>query len=121
MKTTVITHQANLNLWSGRIAEQKASGLLVDEWCSQNGVSRNQFYYWKRQLKEACLDSMLPDIVPITVPVTSQTPDNTSCTTHTTCTTNSAIRITLPGIYLEVDNSFPTDMLLDIIKAVRHA
>ncbi len=55
MKTTVITHQASLKLWASRISEQKASGILVDDWYNQNGVSRHQFYYWKRQLKEACL------------------------------------------------------------------
>ncbi len=121
MKTTVITHQASLKLWASRISEQKASGILVDDWCNQNGVSRHQFYYWKRQLKEACLDSLLPDIVPITVPAMAQTPDSTSCTTRTTCTINPTIRITLPGISLEMDDSVPTDMLLDIIKAVRHA
>lgn len=118
MKTTVITHQANLKLWASRISDQKASGLLVDDWCMQNGVSRHQLYYWKRQLKEACLDSLLPDIVPITAPAMVQTPDNTSCTT---CTTNPTIRITLPGISLEIDDSVPTDILLNIINAVRHA
>lgn len=121
MKTTVITHQANLKLWASRVSDQKTSGLLVDDWCTQNGVSRHQFYYWKRQLKEACLDSLLPDIVPITVPAMTQAPDNTSCTTRTTCTINPTIRITLPGISLEMDDSVPTDMLLNIIKAVRHA
>ncbi len=120
MKTTVITHQTSLKLWASRISEQKASGILVNDWCNQNGVSRHQFYYWKRQLKEACLDSLLPDIVPIAVPTTGA-PDNTSCTTRTTCTINPTNRITLPGISLEMDDSVPTDMLLNIIKAVRHA
>ena len=39
MSAKTILHQAMLNEWVARIAEQKASGLNVSEWCIQN---RNQ-------------------------------------------------------------------------------
>ena len=61
-------HQVNLDNWSVRIAEQVASGLTIRQWCSQNNVSFHKYNYWKHLLKEQVTDSVLPDIVPVTLP-----------------------------------------------------
>lgn len=51
MSTRSMLHQANLNEWSKRLADQKSSGLSVMEWCKLNYLSKYQYFYWKRQLK----------------------------------------------------------------------
>lgn len=37
--------------WQQRIESQKASGLSVDAYCDQAGVSRSSFYRWIERLK----------------------------------------------------------------------
>jgi hypothetical protein len=37
--------------WQQRLACQKASGLSVDVYCLQEGVTRSSFYRWHRRLK----------------------------------------------------------------------
>ena len=64
MSTRSIIHQATLNEWVSRIKEQKTSGLSVSEGCRQNNISRDKYFYWKRQLKEEVVEQSLPDIVP---------------------------------------------------------
>ena len=49
-------HQAHLNEWASRFADQKASGLTVRDWCSQNNLPIHKYNYWKHQLKEAVAD-----------------------------------------------------------------
>ena len=56
MSTRSIIHQATLNEWVSRIKEQKSSGLSVSEWCRQNNISRDKYFYWKRQLKEEVVE-----------------------------------------------------------------
>ena len=65
MNTNQTFHQANLAKWTAIFQEQKASGLTVKDWCAQNNVSHHAYYYWKRLAKEAYMESVLPEIVPI--------------------------------------------------------
>ena len=32
--------------------------MMVSEWLKQNNVSKDQYYYWQRKLKDACLESL---------------------------------------------------------------
>jgi len=39
--------------WRGKMAEYEKNGLTVREFCAQEGLREVQFYYWRRELKEA--------------------------------------------------------------------
>lgn len=118
-------HQLRLNEWTARFADQKASGLKVKDWCEQNSISHDAYYYWKRRLKDQLMDQMLPEIVPIsmadptaTVPTVVPAPNpnraaGTSCTTVATLTAN--------GISVELTSAVTDDFLCMLIKAVCHA
>ena len=76
MNTDLKIRQAKLSRWTALFHEQASSGLNVKTWCDRNGVSIHAYYYWKRILKDAYVDSMLPDIVPITIPDMPSTPSD---------------------------------------------
>ena len=60
-------HQVHLQEWTVRFADQKASGLTVQQWCEQNNLSFHTYNYWKHFLKEEVVEQVLPDIVPLGV------------------------------------------------------
>ncbi len=64
MNISKVTHQVKLDRWTAILKEQNSSGLSIKDWCSQNGITRDQFFYWKRKLKESVLESALLEIVP---------------------------------------------------------
>lgn len=64
---TTVKQDVQMQEWIAQIQEQKASGLTVQGWCAENGISRKTFYYRLRKVREMCLDSA-PAIVPLTVP-----------------------------------------------------
>jgi len=39
--------------WRGKMAGYESSGLTVREFCAREGLREVQFYYWRRELKEA--------------------------------------------------------------------
>ena len=47
--------------WQERLESFKSSGLDIDVFCLQEGVSRSTFYRWKEQLKDGIPDSMLAE------------------------------------------------------------
>ena len=49
--------------WQERLENYKASGLEVDVFCLQEGVSRTNFYKWVGQLKDGIPESMLAEKV----------------------------------------------------------
>ena len=130
MSTRSMLHQAKLNEWAKRLSDQKESGLPVMEWCKLNNISKYQYFYWRRQLKEEALEQVLPEIVPLAMPSApspSQIIPTTSevarenCASCATFAPNSNARIFINGISIEIDSSAPETFIRSLIKAVRHA
>ena len=121
-------HQAHLQEWAGRFAEQKVSGLTVRQWCEVNHFSFHTYNYWKHLLKEEVVEQALPDIVPIAV---STVPDSNSSlevtgvssirSNCTICSNQSTIELRINGFCIEIDTSVFTEFLSKLLKAVRYA
>ena len=124
-------HQIHLQEWTVRFAEQKASGLTVRQWCEQNHLSFHTYNYWKHLLKEEVVDQALPDIVPITLPVLSDS--DTSLETSKPevrsiranrgirSNDNSNVKVLVNGISIETSADVSAEFLSKLIRAVCHA
>lgn len=115
-------HQAHLQDWAAKLADQKAQGLSNKEWCEKNGISIHSYNYWKRLLKEELVDQMLPDIVQVSLPMT---PSQTSHTSHTISCANRAncatYKLCVNGFNFELDADVSPEFLCSLLKAVRYA
>ena len=122
-------HQAKLNEWANRFAEQKAQGLSNKEWCRINNVSIHSYNYWKHILKEELVDQVLPDIVPVSLsPIVSHSlpaapshsllSSSTSCTIRANCAT---YKLSVNGFDFELDSNVSVEFLSTLLKAVRYA
>ena len=107
-------HQIHLQEWTVRFADQKASGLTVRQWCEQNNLSFHTYNYWKHLLKEEVVEQALPDIVPLSLPVLSDSgsslettvPDIRSIRANRSIrSNNSNVQMQLNGISIEIDSS----------------
>lgn len=123
MKPNQALHQANLSRWAELIKEQTSSGLNIREWCKQNGLSYHAYNYWKHLLKQSCVDSALPDIVPIapqSVPIIPVSRDlYNSRNLHEISPTFELILS--DGIKIDIPSDISDEKLFSLIKAVRHA
>ena len=123
-------HQIHLQEWTVRFAEQKASGLTVRQWCKQNNLSFHTYNYWKHLLKEEVVEQALPDIVPLSLPVLSDSvsslettvPDVRSIRANRSIrSNNSNVQMQINSISIEIDSSVSEEFLYKLIRAVCHA
>ena len=123
-------HQIHLQEWTVRFADQKASCLTVRQWCEQNNLSFHTYNYWKHLLKEEVVEQALPDIVPLSLPVLSDSssslettvPDVRSIRANRSIrSNNSNVQMQINSISIEIDSSVSEEFLSKLIKAVCHA
>jgi hypothetical protein len=60
-------NQKSLELWKHRIADKKASGLNVTDWCVKNNLTKHAYYYWMKRIEatEQMTDASVPVFVEI--------------------------------------------------------
>ncbi|MDO4945777.1 MAG: IS66 family insertion sequence element accessory protein TnpB [Ruminococcus sp.] len=93
---TTVKQELRLNEWAAQIEAQYASGLTVQKWCAENGISPKTYYYRLRKVREQCMEAA-PSIVPLSVPQS-----------------NDKIRIEKNGLQI----SLPADISVDILTAL---
>ena len=118
MDTKLATTQIRIQQWAAVIHDRQESGLKVDDYCEQHGLSRNAYYYWLRKVKESALTQT--GFVEIQSVITaaetgSKTPqgEGTSFIPQ--------ILISINGISLGIRQDTPMDLFARVIGAIRHA
>ena len=129
-------HQVNLSRWAALIKEQTDSGLTIKEWCLREDISIHQYYYWKHLLKESFVDSAIHDLVAIdsTVTLISDITEESDCDTmsfhdsqisspdsHNLHNLPDSLSIQGNGVRIELSESASDQLIIDLIKVVRHA
>lgn len=119
MNSNNLIHQAKLNSWADTIRAQHDSGLSVSAWCDSHQLSKTQFYYWKRKLKDSYVESKLPEIVSISLPDSSNC--CTTCTTDTAHPESTGLSLSIDGVSIKISPNTPDFLISRVIKAVRNA
>lgn len=79
-KTTTIAEHYRLQQWAAQIkdCQNRPEGMRITEWCIQNGITKGNYYYRLRRVREAYLNGLskengLQDIVPVDAQFLCQT------------------------------------------------
>ena len=67
-----VKKQLSMQYWASIIADRKSSGLNIDEYCKENNISRNSYFYWLRQIRENVASSI--DATELSLPLSNATP-----------------------------------------------
>ena len=86
----------------------KESGLKVDDYCAQHGLSRNAYFYWLRKVKEAALTQSGFVEVRQQVEVSS-------------CYPSPKLTASVNEVVLGIDENTPMDLLANVIKVLKNA
>ena len=71
-ETTAVAVQYRLQEWAAQIREcqNRPTGMSVADWCAGHGITKANYYYRLRRVREVCLESLAPEapvhqIVPV--------------------------------------------------------
>jgi hypothetical protein len=115
-KAKNLTKQYRLEQWTSIIQERIKSGKRVEEWCTENNISRDAYYYWLRKVKLAAAMNTAPE--PPQLPrVVQLIPPAPVSETHSTGT---AIILKINDISLEIQGCASDAIIEKTLKALRN-
>lgn len=119
-KVSLVKSTIKLEHWRQLIDECQSSGMQVKQWCLQNNISKDQYYYWLRKVREITVDNL-----PISV---NSLPDKTDSKNMSfkklevqspVSGLTSAITIHLPQATVEVPDGISQSTVEAVLMALK--
>lgn len=115
MDTRIATNSIRLQQWREIIRQRGESGLSVKDFCLQNNLSKNAYYYWLKKLREAAIvehPATFAELIPAQEPFASDIGNNRFMPQMT---------LTVNKVELGVNQDTPTDLIKNILEVVNSA
>ena len=119
-QTSLVAEQIRLQQWADQIrdCQNRPSDMKVDAWCQEHGITKANYYYRLRRVREACLElcDSSPSFAELTAPAEnmpikgSHTHSSVAATLHTES-----------GITIDLYPDASPEFLRNLIGAVSHA
>jgi len=113
METRKIAKEYRLTHWMQVLQECKASGQNITEFCQSREISKNQYFYWQRKLREeACAKLAIQEgtsnLAPVGWMQLGQEKEMTS-----------TLDIKISGCYITVNPKTDSELLQKVCRALR--
>ena len=77
-RESMVAKQVRLKQWAKQVqsCNNRPTGMTVDEWCTQNNITKANYYWRMKQVRIACLDAVEQsgcDFVELPVPLKQST------------------------------------------------
>ena len=119
--TTAVAVQYRLKEWAEQIREcqNRPAGMSVVDWCATHSITKGNYYYRLRCVRQACLENLPPE-----TPAQQIVPVNT-CLLQQDTQSGSGIQqglsVSVNGFSIHVTESTPMPLLAAVLKVVRDA
>ena len=62
-QTSLVAKNYRLQQWAAQVqgCQNRPEGMLVEDWCRQNNITKANYYYRLKCVRQACLDA-IPDL-----------------------------------------------------------
>ena len=120
-ETTAAAVQYRLKEWAEQIREcqNRPAGMSVVDWCATRSITKANYYYRLRRVRQACLENLPPEAVAQQI-----VPLNTSLLQQETQSGSGiqqGLSVSVNGFFIHVTESTPMPLLAAVLKVVRNA
>lgn len=118
-QTSLVARKCRLQSWAMQIkdCQNRPEDMTVDEWCMQNNITKANYYYRLKCVRQACLDSMESTPAFVELPVRERNTFNES----TTSATAVAVIRGENGLTIELQENASAEFIKKLIGACAYA
>lgn len=126
-QTSLMAQQIRIQQWAEQIREcqNRPKGMDVETWCAQNNLTKANYYYRLRRVREVCLEQIQASEMPIFVEL--PIPDNKEVCAEPVMETRFTEKATPvlqiksdSGLCVEVFSDISPTQLRQVIEAMNH-
>ena len=117
--TTAVAVQYRLKEWAEQIREcqNRPAGMSVVDWCATHSITKGNYYYRLRCVRQACLENLPPE-----APAQQIVPVNTCLLQRETQSgSTQGLSVSVNGFSIHVTESTPMPLLAAVLGVVRDA
>jgi hypothetical protein len=121
MRLSEAESQLQLQKWTTIIQEYMSSGMKLKDWLYENNISKDQYYYWHRKLKEEAIRCNMQTFVDITE--VSQPPAVAESKNLPVAHENNnepAAVIRFQNYSIEINNTASVEIIRNLVKAMAY-
>ena len=126
-QASLVAQQVRLQQWAEQIrdCQSRPKGMDVETWCAQNNLTKANYYYRLRRVREVCLEQVQETaataFVELPVPTTASTKLSKIPQTVTSDDIVPLIRIkNTKGLSVEIFSGVSPEMLRHLIEVFSH-
>ena len=119
-ETTMIAEKCRLQEWAAQIrdCQSRPAGMTVVSWCACHGITKADYYYRLRRVRDACLETIQGEIsaqqiVPVQPGFLHQEPKE--------CSAQPGVDISIKGCSIHVTEETSMQLLASVLEVVRRA
>ena len=120
-EATMAAEQYRLQEWAAQIREcqDRPAGMSVVDWCVCHGITKANYYYRLRRVREACLEDLQgkhpqQPVIPVKTELIQQLGSKDSLG-------QAGIDISTKGFSIHVAESTPMPLLAEVLRVIRDA
>lgn len=120
-ETTMVAEQCRLQEWAAQIrdCQRRPAGMSVVSWCACHGITKANYYYRLRRVREACLENISGEEPPQQiVPVR---PEILRADKKSSRDTQPGLNISAKGFSVHVTETTPMDLLAAVLEVIQNA
>ena len=120
-QTSLVAQQTRLREWAEQIREcnNRPHGMTVDDWCQGQGITKANYYWRLRKVREELLKAADP--APAFVELKSPAPETMLIESNTSVEPNIVAVIKTCGWSMEITDQASSAFLNTLIGAMNHA
>ena len=125
--TQLAVREFRSNQWMQIIQDRNQSGLTIREYCEQNGLSRNAYYYWLRIIRQQAMEERETSSRPqefVEIP-SLQVPEKPAsqalCDPAAQVDPGTGLTLEYKGVRIQVQTSTSMQLLSKALGVVSHA
>lgn len=123
------TYEVRLARWTELVksASERPRGVLLKDWLDDNGISRDQFFYWQRKVRRNAYNSLVseqtentlvPSVSFAEVPLAMKTPPVMPAPA---CSSTVGAILRTNAATIEISNSASPELIAVLLKVIAHA